>query len=136
MLAAAFTSTAMIDPIMAKGEILGIPFVMFSFYLSLRALTRDRIDVRAPAFPVAENVTGELVTDPARLRELVGRQVVSPVAWEAGVRSLVAAGATVLVEAGVGDVLTKLMKRIDPGVTAVAVGSPDAAREAVASLPG
>ena len=44
VLAAAFTSTAMIDPIMAKGEILGIPFVMASFYLALRALTRDRID--------------------------------------------------------------------------------------------
>ena len=31
VLAAAFTSTSMIDPIMAKGEILGIPFVMLSF---------------------------------------------------------------------------------------------------------
>ena len=46
ILAAAFTSTAMIDPIMAKGEILGIPFVLASFYLALRALTRDRTDVR------------------------------------------------------------------------------------------
>jgi [acyl-carrier-protein] S-malonyltransferase len=96
----------------------------------------DRIDIRAPKFAVAENVTGELVTDAERLRELVGRQVVSPVAWEAGVRSLIAAGATVFVEAGVGDVLTKLMKRIDPSVAAIAVGSADAAREAVATLPG
>jgi [acyl-carrier-protein] S-malonyltransferase len=96
----------------------------------------DRIEVRAPAFPVAENVTGELVTDAARLRDLVGRQVVSPVAWEAGVRSLIAAGATAFVEAGVGDVLTKLMKRIDPAVAAVGVGSPDAAREAVATVAG
>jgi hypothetical protein len=47
VLAAAFTSTSMIDPIMAKGEILGIPWVMASFYLALRALTRDRIDGRA-----------------------------------------------------------------------------------------
>jgi [acyl-carrier-protein] S-malonyltransferase len=91
----------------------------------------DRIEVRAPIFPVAENVTGELVTDAARLRELLGRQVVSPVRWEAGVRSLIAAGATVFLEAGVGDVLSKLMKRIDPGVTASAVDSPEAARAAV-----
>jgi [acyl-carrier-protein] S-malonyltransferase len=96
----------------------------------------DRIQIRAPTFAVAENVTGELVTDPERLRELVGRQVVSPVAWETGVRSLIAAGATTFVEAGVGDVLTKLMKRIDPSVAAIAVGSADAAREAVASLSG
>ena len=41
-------------------------------------------------------------------------------------RSLAAAGATTFVEAGPGDVLTKLVKRVDPGAHgAVAVGSPD-----------
>jgi [acyl-carrier-protein] S-malonyltransferase len=93
-----------------------------------------RIEVRTPVFPVAENVTGELVTDADRLRELVGRQVVSPVLWETGVRNLIAAGATTFLESGVGDILTKLMKRIDPVVAAAAVGSPQAAREAVGSL--
>jgi [acyl-carrier-protein] S-malonyltransferase len=87
-----------------------------------------RIEVRTPVFPVAENVTGELVSDADSLRELVGRQVVSPVRWETSVRNLIAAGATVFLEAGVGDVLTKLMKRIDPGVVATAVGDPDVAR--------
>jgi [acyl-carrier-protein] S-malonyltransferase len=97
--------------------------------------TLDQADIRAPKFPVAENVTGELVTDAERLRELVGRQVVSPVAWETGVRSLIAAGASAFIEAGVGDVLTKLMKRIDPSVAAIAVDSADAAREAITALP-
>ena len=86
-----------------------------------------RIDLRDPAFPVAENVTGELVTDAATLRELLGRQVVSPVRWDTGIHALVAAGATRFIEAGTGDVLTKLMKRIEPDATAVAVGSPEAA---------
>jgi [acyl-carrier-protein] S-malonyltransferase len=93
--------------------------------------TLDQADIRAPKFPVAENVTGELVTDAERL----GRQVVSPVAWETGVRSLIAAGASAFIEAGVGDVLTKLMKRIDPSVAAIAVDSADAAREAITALP-
>lgn len=91
------------------------------------------IEVRDPAFPIAENVTGELVTDGARLRELLGRQVVSPVRWEAGIRALVAAGATRFLEAGAGDVLTTMMKRIVPEAAAAAVGSPEAAREALAS---
>jgi [acyl-carrier-protein] S-malonyltransferase len=91
-----------------------------------------RIDLRDPQFPIAENVTGELVTDAGRLRELVGRQVVSPVRWETCVRSLAAAGASTFIEAGVGDVLTKLMKRIEPAATAVAVGSPEAAAAALA----
>jgi len=91
----------------------------------------DRIAWSDPTFPVAENVTGELVTDAGRLRELVGRQVVSPVRWEDGVRNLVAAGADRFLEAGPGDVLTKMMKRIDADVTAVSVGDPDAAAAAV-----
>ena len=48
----------------------------------------ERIEIRDPAIPIAENVTGELVTEAARLRELVGRQVVSPVYWETGIRNL------------------------------------------------
>ncbi len=90
------------------------------------------IEVRDPTIPVAENVTGELVTDAARLRDLVGRQVMSPVRWETSVRNLIAAGATTFVEAGAGDVLTRLMKRIDPAVRAVAVGSPEASADALA----
>jgi [acyl-carrier-protein] S-malonyltransferase len=92
----------------------------------------EEIELRDPAVPIAENVTGELVVDAARLRELVGQQVVSPVRWETGVRNLIAAGATTFYEAGAGDVLTRLLKRIDPDVRGVAVGSPDAATAALA----
>ncbi len=92
----------------------------------------DRIEVRDPTIPVAENVTGELVTDGGRLRELLERQVVSPVRWETGIRALASVGATTFLEAGAGDVLTKLMKRIEPSATARAVGSPGDARAALA----
>jgi len=87
-----------------------------------------RIEIRDPMTPIAENVTGELVTQAARLRELVGRQVVSPVHWESGIRNLAAAGATTFLEAGPGEVLTKLMKRIDPGPAAIAISDPESAR--------
>jgi [acyl-carrier-protein] S-malonyltransferase len=92
----------------------------------------DAIAFRTPRFAVAENVTGTLLDDPAELREAVGRQVVSPVRWEQCARALASAGATTFLEAGAGDVLTKLQKRIDTAIRAVAVGSPDAARTAVA----
>ena len=91
----------------------------------------EAIDVRDPEVPIAENVTGELVTDAARLRELLGIQVVSPVRWETGVRNLAAAGATRFLEAGAGDVLTMLLKRILPDVAGAAVGSPEAAAAAL-----
>ena len=50
--------------------------------------------------------------------------MVSAVRWERCAKALEAAGATVFVEAGPGDVLTKLAKRNVPGARAVAVGSP------------
>ena len=85
-----------------------------------------------PRFPIAENVTGQLVSDPAELRELVGRHVLSPVRWDACVRALAAAGTDTFVECGPGDILTKLAKRVVPGARAVAAGSPEAAVAALA----
>lgn len=93
----------------------------------------DAIEIREPRMAIAENVTGELVTAAGRLRELLAMQLVSPVRWDTGIRSLAEAGATTFIEAGPGEVLTKLMKRIDPSVRAVAAGSPEAARSAVAA---
>jgi [acyl-carrier-protein] S-malonyltransferase len=83
------------------------------------------IDVRPPRFPIAENVAGALVDDSDVLRALLGRHVVSPVRWESCARALADAGATVFLEAGPGDVLTKLAKRVVPDARAIAVGSPD-----------
>ena len=44
VLTAALTSNAMIDPVMVKGELLGIPWVVASFWLTLRALDRQDAD--------------------------------------------------------------------------------------------
>jgi hypothetical protein len=44
VLAAAFLSNTLIDPVSAKGELLGIPFVVMAFWLALRALNRGRVD--------------------------------------------------------------------------------------------
>jgi [acyl-carrier-protein] S-malonyltransferase len=81
----------------------------------------------APRIAIAENVVGGIVDDPEELRILLGRQVVSPVRWVGCVTALQASGATVFLEAGPGDVLTKLAKRAAPRARAVAIGSPEAA---------
>jgi [acyl-carrier-protein] S-malonyltransferase len=94
----------------------------------------DAAEFRAPRFPIAANVTGELVADPEEIRAMLKRHVVSPVRWESCVRSLLAAGAEVFVEAGAGDVLTRLAKRVVPGARAVAVGSPSEASALAAEL--
>jgi [acyl-carrier-protein] S-malonyltransferase len=94
----------------------------------------DAAEFRAPRFPIATNVTGELVADPEEIRALLKRHVVSPVRWESCMRSLLAAGTEVFVEAGAGDVLTRLAKRVLPDARAVAVGSPSEASALAAEL--
>jgi [acyl-carrier-protein] S-malonyltransferase len=93
------------------------------------------LEFRAPAFPIAENVSGTLVADATELRSLLERHVVSPVRWYDDAQALAAAGATTFLECGPGDVLTKMAKRVVPGSSALAVGSPEAAVTAVSSAP-
>ena len=114
-----------------------------AFHSPLMEPARVAIDERiegitfsAPRFPIAENVAGALVSDPEELRSLLKRHVVSPVKWASSVRALTDAGATSFLEAGPGDVLTKLMKRIVPDAAARAIGSLEDARAAASGATG
>jgi [acyl-carrier-protein] S-malonyltransferase len=93
------------------------------------------LELAVPAFPIAENVSGALVSDVQELRRLLGRHVVSPVRWQEDAQALAAAGATTFLECGPGEVLTKMAKRVVPGAVATAVGTPEAAAAAVSSAP-
>jgi [acyl-carrier-protein] S-malonyltransferase len=82
---------------------------------------------------VAANVTGELVADGETFRELLGSHVVSMVRWERSMRTLAQAGFDTFVEAGPGQVLSKIVKRDLPGVRAATIGSTEDAAAFAAS---
>lgn len=94
----------------------------------------SKLTLREPRFPIVANVSGELVEEPSTLRDLLSLHVVSTVRWDRSVRTLAEGGFEAFVEAGPGDVLTKLVRRTVEGVSAVAVGSPNAAAELASSL--
>ncbi len=71
------------------------------------------VAVRQPSLPVYSNVDAQAHFDPAEIREILVRQVVSPVQWEETVRNMLAAGADQFYEVGPGRVLRGLLKRID-----------------------
>lgn len=83
-----------------------------------------RLRFAEPMCPVVPNVSGRPTTQPAALRDLLSRHLLSPVRWERSLRAIAALGVTRLVEAGPGDVLSKLAKRTVPELEAVAVGTP------------
>jgi [acyl-carrier-protein] S-malonyltransferase len=86
-----------------------------------------------PAFPVISNVTAQPVAEPAAAKRLLVEQLTSPVRWVAGIRTLRAAGVDRFLEIGPGNVLTGLLRRIDRDAEGSALGTADAAREALAS---
>ena len=83
-----------------------------------------RLRFRAPRMPVVPNASGRPTSQPAALRDLLSRHIVSPVKWERGIRAMADAGIDVFVESGPGDVLAKLAKRCAPQARAVSVGTP------------
>lgn len=82
----------------------------------------SRVEFRDPEFPVVSNVTAEPVTNGEEARELLIRQLTSPVRWSASVAGLIERGIDLMVELGPGNVLTGLLKRIDRSVAGLAVG--------------
>jgi [acyl-carrier-protein] S-malonyltransferase len=84
----------------------------------------DGAGLGVPAFPVYANVDASPVRDAARARELLLRQLTSPVRWIQVVEALAAAHPDALfVEMGPGNVLVGLVKKIAPQVQSLACGT-------------
>jgi [acyl-carrier-protein] S-malonyltransferase len=77
------------------------------------------LPLRKPRVPVISNVDAAPHDDPEEIRQLLIRQVVSPVRWEESMRRLLAMGCDRFYEVGPGRVLRGLLKRIDRKVECV-----------------
>jgi len=82
------------------------------------------IAVRKPDVPVLHNVTAAPALEADEIRDLLVRQLYSPVRWVDIVRRLKDEGVGILVEAGPGKVLSGLTKRIDKELESLAVLDP------------
>ncbi|TVX97711.1 ACP S-malonyltransferase [Cohnella terricola] len=90
-----------------------------------------KAEFRDAEVPVVANVHAKSVTSGDELRELLVKQVVSPVQWEDTIGYLIGEGVDTFVEIGSGTVLAGLIKKIDKSVQVISVNSASAA-EAVA----
>ena len=92
----------------------------------------------APTCRFLSSVDAQEYRDPEAIRDLLYRQLASPVRWVATVRALVAAGVTEFIECGPGKVLAGLNRRIDktPGVAATALEDPASLTAASVATPG
>ncbi|HWI60303.1 MAG TPA: ACP S-malonyltransferase [Symbiobacteriaceae bacterium] len=75
------------------------------------------VNVQDARIPVVANVTADYVGEGAVIRDLLVRQVSTPVRWEESMRRLLADGYDTFIEVGPSRVLTGFMKKIDRKVT-------------------
>lgn len=83
----------------------------------------QEVELRDPGFPVVANVTAEPVTDGEQARELLVRQLTSPVRWADTVARMKGFGADRWLELGPGNVLAGLARRIDRSLEVRSVGA-------------
>lgn len=81
-----------------------------------------------PRVPVVSNVTAQAVTTADQARDLLVRQVTSPVRWSASIRTMSEAGVDTFLELGPGSVLRGLNRRNAREATTTSVGTADEVR--------
>lgn len=87
---------------------------------------RERLtsaDIHNGRMPLVPNVTARAEENPETLRELLVRQIISPVLWTESVRAISAVGIRKIIEVGPGSVLAGLCKRIDRDIEVKSVGT-------------
>ena len=85
----------------------------------------DATEFREATVPVVANVDAALHGPGTDWRELLRRQLTSPVQWRATMDTVVTAGAGAVVELGASPVLTGLAKRTAPGLQRHFISAPD-----------
>ena len=81
----------------------------------------DRFPPREPQAPVVGNINGDILRSHTDVHAELRDQLTSVVRWQRGVERMQELGADLFVEVGPGNVLTKLVRRIDPNTNVVSL---------------
>jgi [acyl-carrier-protein] S-malonyltransferase len=112
-------------------------------HCSLLQPAADKLRIRLDSTPVAERaevlvygVDVKIHTGPNEIRAGLVKQLSTPVYWAATVRTMIAAGASEIIECGPGKVLTSLNRRIDKNrdLKMLALEDPQAFDDALAAV--
>ncbi|MFL1781279.1 ACP S-malonyltransferase [Candidatus Hepatincolaceae symbiont of Richtersius coronifer] len=92
------------------------------------------VKINAPQIPVISNVVASPIFDKEEIKALLVAQITQVVRWRDSMHTLIRLGVDEVVEVGEGNVLTNLMKRIDPTVKRVNIKTPADIENFVKSL--
>lgn len=94
----------------------------------------DKITLSDLKIPVVTNVTAEYIYDKSQVKDLLIRQVSSPVRWEASVRNMIENGVDTFIELGPGKVLSGFVKKVNKDLKTLNVEDLDSLNNTLAAL--
>ena len=83
------------------------------------------VDVAEGFAPYYCNADAEEITDAAKVKELLKRQVYSSVRWQQTIENMIADGVDIFIEVGPGKTLTGFMKKINREVKSINIATVD-----------
>ena len=100
------------------------------FHSSLMTTARDKlkdyiekIQINSPKLKFVSNVDASIQSDPLKIKENLIAQVNSKTLWESSIRAVAASGIDTFIEIGPGQTLKGLLKKIDPSLKVLNIGS-------------
>ncbi len=94
----------------------------------------EDVQIHSFSTPYVSNVTGDYVTDPAQVKDLLIQQVSSPVRWQQCVEAMIAGGIDTFVEIGPGRTLNGFLRKIDRSVQGYSVEKPSDMEKVLTAL--
>lgn len=94
----------------------------------------ENVRIHKPVIPYVSNVTADYVGKTEEIKELLVRQVSSPVRWQQSVEKMIATGVDTFVEIGSGRTLSGFIRRIDRNVKCLNAGTWEEAEKAAKQL--
>lgn len=92
------------------------------------------VSVGTPDIPVIHNATADRAPSAEAIREILVRQIASPVRWVEIIEKMASEGTKIFVECGPGKVLSGLNRRIVRGSECIPINDPKSVQEALARL--
>lgn len=83
----------------------------------------EKVTINSPKIPVVSNLTANVELDPAKIKHNLVLQMNHRTLWEDSMRFMIAGGVKTFIELGPGKVLKGLLKKIDPAVETISLGT-------------
>ncbi|MGB9813450.1 MAG: ACP S-malonyltransferase [Thermovenabulum sp.] len=96
----------------------------------------ENIKISKPKIPVVFNVNAEVEEEPQKIKQLLIKQVSSPILFEDSIRRIIKEGVNIFVEVGPGKALSGFVKKIDKSVEVLNVEDEESLEKTINFLGG